>query len=340
MAELGRLKKVELREVWSDEANDFTPWLAREDNLKVLADTIGLELELEATEKNVGPFKADILCKDTMDGHWVLIENQLERTDHTHLGQLLTYASGLKAVTIVWVAKYFTEEHRAALDWLNEITDESFNFFGLEVELWQIGDSNIAPKFNLASKPNDWSRAVHNTARTASELTPTKQAQFEFWTAFRAYMQDEGSFIRCQKAAPHHWMNHAIGKSGFGLCSIASSWDSEAGNFDQPEIQVNLMINLRGAKKYFAILEAQKDSIEREIGESLIWHNPEDKRRCRIYIRQPADFMNQKDWPAQHAWLKKYLEKFHAVFAPRIKKLDISEYEMERDAEVAEAETL
>lgn len=128
---LGRLARVELRDIWPTEASDFTPWLARPENLTVLGDTLGLELELEAQERAVGPFRADILCKDGYSENWVLIENQLERTDHNHLGQLLTYASGLEAVVIVWIAAAFTEEHRATLDWLNRITNESFRFFAL-----------------------------------------------------------------------------------------------------------------------------------------------------------------------------------------------------------------
>ena len=135
---LGRLEQVELRSIWANEAGDFTPWLAQEDNLRLLGDTIGIELELEERERAVGPFSADILCKDTVGGAWVVIENQLERTDHTHLGQLITYAAGLKAATIVWIASRLTEEHRAALDWLNEITDGKFQFFGLEIEVWKI----------------------------------------------------------------------------------------------------------------------------------------------------------------------------------------------------------
>ncbi len=165
---LSRLEKVDLRDVWKTEAGDFTPWLAREENIALLGNAIGIDLEVEAQEKNVGPFRADILCKDTISENWVLVENQLERTDHVHLGQLLTYAAGLNAVTIVWIADRFTDEHRAALDWLNEITDSSFNFFGLEVELWRIGDSPIAPKFNIASKPNDWTKTV---GRAAAQMT-------------------------------------------------------------------------------------------------------------------------------------------------------------------------
>ena len=123
----------------------------REESIELLGETIGIELELEAQEKDVGPFRADILCKNTEDDSWVLIENQIEKTDHKHLGQLMTYAAGSQAVTIVWVASKFTEEHRAALDWLNKITDDNFRFFGLEVELWKIGDSPAAPKFNIIS---------------------------------------------------------------------------------------------------------------------------------------------------------------------------------------------
>ena len=127
-AALSRLERLDLRRAWSTEAGNFTPWLAQPENLSLLGDTIGIALELEAQEKDVGPFSADIPCKDANSDHWVLIENQLKRADHTHLGQLITYAAGLKAVTTVWIAARFTEEHRAAIDWLNQITDGHFNF--------------------------------------------------------------------------------------------------------------------------------------------------------------------------------------------------------------------
>ena len=125
------------------------PWLAREENLALLGETLGLELELEAVEQGVGPFRADIVCRDTVSNSRVLVENQLQGTDHRHLGQIFTYAAGLDAVTVVWIAARFTDEHRAALDWLNEITDQRVNFFGLEIELWRIGGSPLAPKFNV-----------------------------------------------------------------------------------------------------------------------------------------------------------------------------------------------
>src|SRR5688572_3350887 len=159
------MQPVPLREAWESESGDFTPWLAQEENIEQLSEALGLELEVEAQEKDVGPFRADILCKNTVDGTWVLIENQLERTNHGHLGQLLTYAAGLEAVTIVWISQRFTEEHRATLDWLNQITDERFNFFGVEVELFRIGTSPLAPNFKVVSKPNDWSKTVTDAAK-------------------------------------------------------------------------------------------------------------------------------------------------------------------------------
>ena len=181
--QLGRLERVDLRDIWLSEAVNFTPWLAREENLLLLGETLGIDLELEAQEKPVGPFRADILCKDVGTDSWVLVENQLERTDHTHLGQLLTYASGLEAVTIVWIAARFTEEHRSTLDWLNKITDGSFRFFGLEVELWRIGESPAAPKFNIISKPNNWSKSVAHAARAIdeAELSETRLKQRDYW---------------------------------------------------------------------------------------------------------------------------------------------------------------
>ena len=167
-ARLGKLERVDVRKVWLGEASDFTPWLALPDNITLLGEAIGLELEVQAQETSVGRFRADILCKDTTTGHFVLIENQLERTDHIHLGQLMTYAAGLDAVTVIWVSPRFTDEHRAALDWLNRMTTEGLNLFGLEIEVWRIGDSPMAPKFNVVSQPNDWAKTVKEQAESAT----------------------------------------------------------------------------------------------------------------------------------------------------------------------------
>jgi hypothetical protein len=153
---LARLEPVPLREAWSSESSDFTPWLAQEENLKLLGDAIGLDLELENQEHPVDQYRLDIVCKELENNQRVVIENQIEDTDHKHLGQILTYAAGVDAAVLIWVAQKFTDAHRAALDWLNEQANGNASYFGIEIELYRIGDSPPAPRFNVVSKPNDW----------------------------------------------------------------------------------------------------------------------------------------------------------------------------------------
>ena len=314
---LGSLKKVDVRHIWQTEAQHFTPWLAQ--NLDILAETLDMELEIEAQEKNVGPFRADILCRDTLDKSWVLIENQLERTDHLHLGQLLTYASGLKAVTIIWVSTHFTEEHRSALDWLNNITDDQFKFFGLEVELWQIGDSPVAPKFNIVSKPNDWSRSVGQAARQieTGTLTDIKAAQLEFWTQLAEKLK-ENSHIRPQKPMPQHWAVFRIGRSGFHISGLHNTRDKCIG--------VELYIDHQNAKDFYNQLYAQKNDIEAEIGHELIWKELPNKSASRIilYLRD-VDPMDRSRWDEYQDWLIKYIEAFDRAFRNRIRNLEASD---------------
>ena len=314
---LGSLKKVDVRHIWQTEAQHFTPWLAQ--NLDTLAETLDMELEIEAQEKNVGPFRADILCRDTLDKSWVLIENQLERTDHLHLGQLLTYASGLKAVTIIWISTHFTEEHRSALDWLNNITDDQFKFFGLEVELWQIGDSPVAPKFNIVSKPNDWSRSVGQAARQieTGTLTDIKAAQLEFWTQLAEKLK-ENSHIRPQKPMPQHWAVFRIGRSGFHMSGLHNTRDKCIG--------VELYINHQNAKDFYNQLYAQKNDIEAEIGHELIWKELPNKSASRIilYLRD-VDPMDRSRWDEYQDWLIKYIEAFDRTFRNRIRNLEASD---------------
>ena len=325
---LGKLRKVEVRDIWTSEANDFTPWLANEENLESLGEAIGIELEHEATEKNVGPFRADILCKDTSNGNWVLVENQLGKTDHTHLGQLLTYAAGLNAVTIIWIAQPFTEEHRAALDWLNEITDKSFNFFGLEIELWRIGDSDPAPKFNVISKPNDWTNSVSSAARSIEEgeLTDTKKLQHEYWVQFASYLEEENSDVRPAKPGPHHWRYYSVGRAGFNLGTTLNSRDNVIG--------VELYIKHENALSAFQQLIQQKDSIEKDVDFELEWEELPDRKGSRIGIKKEnSDPLDKKQWAEQMEWMKDMLERFNAAFRKRVKQLDLENWSAPEAAE-------
>ena len=169
---LGQLEKLELRQLWPKEDKYFTPWFAQVENIALLSSVIGIDLEVEGVEEQIGSYRADIVCKDTGSGTPVLIENQLESTDHSHLGQLITYAVGLDAVTIVWLSRKFSEPHKAAMKWLNEMTPETYRFFGLEIELWQIDDSAPALKLKVVAKPSGWtgrSRSIYDDA-LASQL--------------------------------------------------------------------------------------------------------------------------------------------------------------------------
>jgi Domain of unknown function (DUF4268) len=316
---LGRLERVDLRAIWVSEATSFTPWLARPENMAVLAETLNIDLELEAQERAVGPFRADLLCKDLDTDRWVLIENQLERTDHTHLGQLLTYASGLEAVTIVWIAARFTEEHRSTLDWLNKITDESFRFFGLEVELWRIGNSPAAPKFNIVSKPNDWSHSVAQAARAIddAELSDTRVMQREFWAALNRVLEVmSGPVSGARKPQPQSWMAYSIGRSGFNLGAVM--------NRQKQLVRAELYIAGDLAKTFFGLLKNQEAEIETALGYPLEWEELPDARDCRIacYLNNvdPAD---KADWPKQQEWLAKRLNEMHRVFAPRVRALEV-----------------
>lgn len=320
---LGQLQKVDIRDVWSNEAQDFTPWMAEEANIKLLGDTIGLELEVEAQEKDVGPFRADILCKDTATGNWVLIENQLERTDHSHMGQLITYAAGLKAVTIIWIASRFTDEHRAAVDWLNEITDGDFNFFGLEVEVWKIGESAAAPKFNIVSAPNNWTQTVSIKKKTIEQgdLTGAKQLQFEFWTAFREYVLEQDTVIKPTKPLPQVWMTISIGRTGFCLVGVASTTDSESTNSDSHHLRVEFVMLADSDKSYFAQISHDRAAIENEFGGPIVWAESVGKKQSKLFVKRTVDLDDRNRWPSYHDWLLKNLEKFHAVFAKRVKQL-------------------
>lgn len=318
---LGRLRIEDLRTIWKSESTDFTPWLARDENIELLSEAIGIELEVEGTEKDVGPFKADILCKDTVNGHWVLIENQLEKTDHTHLGQLLTYASGLNAVTIVWIAQRFTDEHRATLDWLNEITDDRFDFFGIEVELWRINDSLAAPHFKVVSQPNDWTKSVSRGAASvqSENLTDAKKLQLEYWTAFREYLLENSKIIRPQKALPQYWTNFAIGRNYFHMSAFVNTRDNFVG--------LALVLSGLNSKPHYHLLHEQKTEIETELGEQLEWEEKPEKKESWIVIRHKCDPWAKQTWPDQHNWLKEKLEGYYRVFAKRIKALDADEYQ-------------
>lgn len=323
---LGRLERVELRNAWASESSDFTPWLAQDENIRLLGEAIGIELEVEAEEKNVGPFRADILCKDVANGSWVLIENQLERTDHSHLGQLITYAAGLHAVTIVWISARFTDEHRAALDWLNEVTNDSILFFGLEVELWRIGNSPMAPKFNIVSSPNDWTRSVADARKVIEQGAPSESRQryIDFWTYFGTQIEQRKSPLRIPKPNADYWKNFSLGRSDFLVSAMALARDAWIG--------VQLTLYSERAKQRFKLLESRKAEIEQAIGAPLLWRELPSHKESQIrLVNEGMDLKQREKWPEIADWLIQRTERFLTVFRPIVKDLDV-EGEIEVEA--------
>lgn len=303
MNQLGKLKKIELREGWKHEASDFTQWLAQEENLRLLSDEIGFDIKLIQTEARIGSFNVDILAEEENTDNKIIIENQLEITDHDHLGKIITYASGYDARIIVWVVKDVREEHRQAIDWLNENTNEEIGFYLLKIELWKIADSPLAPKFEVISKPNDWAKVVKGSVES-SELTETKIKQLQFWDELKSYGRKNNSRLRFQKSYPQHWTNISIGSSECHLALTINSRD------DLFACEIYISDN----KELYHKLFASKDQIEAELDQKLEWMELPEKKASRIKLSIPGDFENEAQWEKYFEWMVTMAEKFQAIF--------------------------
>ncbi|NKQ38681.1 MAG: DUF4268 domain-containing protein [Methanosarcinales archaeon] len=305
---LGKLQKIDLRKAWNHEALDFTKWLAEYENLSLLSDEIGISLQLIQTEASVGKFSVDILAEEENTGKKVIIENQLELTDNSHLGQIITYASGYDAEIIIWIVKDVRDEHKQAIDWLNDHTDEKINFFAIKMELWKIGESLFAPKFQIISKPNDWAKAIKKSTGQ-SALSDTKLLQFDFWNKFKEYAQTNNSKLRLRKTYPQHWYDISFGSSN---AHIALAINSQSNRID-------CTIYIPDSKDLFYKLEKQKEKIEQELDMKLEWMVLEGKKASRIKISSEADINNSEKWNEYVEWLENTASKFQKVFLKYIK---------------------
>ena len=304
---LGKIKSVSLRKIWKNESYDFTPWLA--ENLEELNQALGLELEFEDTEVPVGPYSADILTKDTRTGKYVVIENQLKKTDHDHLGKCITYASVLDASAVIWIASNFTEEHSKAFDWLNDHTSDDVAFYGVKVELWQIENSPPALKFNVISTPNI---IVRQARKEHVELTDVTKKQLDFWTAYRDKLAESGKIRSLQTPRPQYWFDVAIGKSGMVL--------SDTFNTNTNEIGVRFYISSRYTEEWLPYFESKKEEIESQIGSKLNWNpNPDNRDKVIMLIKQ-FNLDNKDNWPEAIEWLVAETIKFRDTFSALIKE--------------------
>lgn len=318
----GRMVKVDLRKIWEDEAGDFTPWLAREENITLLGDTIGLEIEAEEEEKSVGNYQADIMARDTSNGSVVLIENQLERTDHKHLGQLMTYTAGLDAITVVWVASKFIDEHRAALDWLNENTDDKFSFFGLEVEVWKIGDSKPAPKFNIVSKPNNWSK--ERKVSVQKGLSDTSKFHLRYWEHFSKYMEESNTKLKAPTPSKARGRSFGIGKTNFQLTVSIRIHQN-------PHIRCAFRAWYASAKPMLRYLEENKPDIEKKFGQPL--ELSEKGVFITLSVSRDTEPKNEDEWEEQFKWFEENLVKFDSIFRPIVKDFNYEEWEDPEEGE-------
>jgi hypothetical protein len=232
-----------------------------------------------------------------------LIENQLEKTDHGHLGQLITYASGLEAATIVWIARSFTEEHRAAIDWLNDITAEEFNFFGIEIELWRIGDSLPAPRFNLIAKPNDWKKSIKKGSNgySAGDLSEMGQNRLAYWTQFKAFLENSDTALKLEKTTARGYAEFPTGVTGVVLAAYVSFASKAVGCF----------VRLQGqnSESQYRDLYSQKDEIEKSINRAISWSETTPGHKyhlsCTLNGSDPGNPAIREE---QYEWLQETLE--------------------------------
>jgi len=275
-----------------------------------LADEIGLDMQVLKTEENVGDFSVDILAEEINTGKKIIIENQLEITDHKHLGQIITYASGLEAKYIIWVFKEIRDEHRKAIDWLNEVTDEDLNIFAIKMELWKIGDSLPAPKFNIICSPNDWAKAFKKSSNS-QDLTDVNLFQLEFWKGFAEFISKQKTSFNARKARPQHWYDLAIGSSKIHIALTISVQQ----NFIRTELYIP-----NNKELYNKLLE-KKLEIETAFGNILDWREDmSNAKASRIQlIRENIDIKQKENEADAYSWFLENSKKLYNAVKKYIK---------------------
>ena len=288
---LGKIKRInDLRSVWQHETKDFSKWLAQECNLQQLSDAIGIDIVLEECESSVGSFNVDLYAIEEGAERRIIIENQLEDTNHDHLGKLITYASGKGAEVIVWIVKRARDEHRQAIEWLNQNTGVKIGFFLVEIELWQIDDSAIAPKFNVVERPNDWAKQMKNVA----SLSETKQLQLNFWQQLSESIKSNESFAKefsARKAQPQHWYDLSVGSSSYHVSLTVNTQKKRLG----------AEIYIPDDKDKFAMFKQYAQEVEESVGGKVEWR--EADKATRIITLYSYDISNESQWNFAFEWL-------------------------------------
>lgn len=311
---LGKLEFLNPRDVWPDEARHFTPWLL--ENADYLGELLGIDIEFERSEHPVGSFSLDLFGHDRTNSCHIIVENQLEQTDHRHLGQLLTYAAGTKAGTIVWVAPSFRDEHRDALDFLNQSSSGDIRFFGVKLRVAVIGDSDPAPDFELVAQPSDW-MVQHSSQRigpTDGGMSDLRNAQFTFWSRYLERLHTtHPNTSKVRKPQAQNWLTLNFFR-GLGIAGVFAS---------DGTLRCELYIDIGEGNANIGIfdqLRESKNEIESAIGEKLNWDSLEGRRACRISVSTPGTPLDD-DQDALIAWLIEHHLIFRRVFIPAVKGL-------------------
>ena len=310
MVSIGKLKEIDVRKLWLHEQYDFSSWLAKESNIEYLNDILGLTLTDINKEVFVGPYRCDIVAKDETTNDVIIIENQLESTNHDHLGKIITYAAGLDAKYIVWIVKEAKEEHRAAIEWLNNNSSKNINFFLVEIHAYQIGDSEPAPKFEVIEKPNDFVKKNKSNTRDG-ELNKSQSERLAFWEQFNQVLIERGRPFNVRKATTDHWYDVAIGSSDAHIAIDLVNKENR--------IVVELYIN--ESKELFDKLYENKESIEVNLGFNLDeWARLNDKKASRIkYYIDGLNFDDHSNYPELMGQIIETAVKMRQVFSKYIK---------------------
>ena len=293
--ELGKLTQItDLQTVWPNEALDFTPWLSKEANLNALGEAIGIDMVLEEKESSVGDFSVDIFAKEDGTDRRIIIENQLRDSDHDHLGKIITYASGKDASVVVWIVKRARDEHRQAIEWLNQHTDDEVAFFLVEIELWKIGDSLTAPKFNVVERPNDWAKTI----KKLDSMTPGDALKLDFWSRFNDYAHGRKEFtdvFNTRKPSTWNWYNITVGNSSVNVELTV----------DTKKRLVNAGLITYESPELYESLQADKDKLEELLGGKTTWRPAGKQSRFYVTLKD-VDLKDNQSCITAFSW---YIEK-------------------------------
>ncbi len=311
MLKFSELKRIPLREKWTNEASEFTPWLA--EHIQMLGDALGMDIEIVDQEASVGDFSLDLLARDLGSSRTVVIENQFNRTDHDHLGKLLTYAAGFDASMVIWISEEIRDEHRQAMEWLNQRTDTETQFFAVVAEILQIGDSSLALDFKLVVSPNEWQKSQ----KQKTSMNPSSRGE-----KYRSYTQmlidelrEKHQFTGARAGQPYNWYTFSSGIRGVG-------YGIQFAKGDKVLTYVNIYQSVRGNRLViFDALEKRKEEIESDFGSSLEWNRSEEQKISWIGVPRDGNIeLSDDELEEIREWHIENLLKLKEVFQPEIEQ--------------------